>query len=96
MKADRPRTRPRLGLGIAVALAVCTLLPGLNGCAILRNAEVVRLYPQGRYDEAIPLAARALAIGEKALGPRIGILPADVGLIDILVLSSGSQRNKLT
>jgi tetratricopeptide (TPR) repeat protein len=33
------------------------------------NKEVVRLYNAGRYDEAIPLAERALGIGEKALGP---------------------------
>ncbi|HLG13451.1 MAG TPA: tetratricopeptide repeat protein [Blastocatellia bacterium] len=44
------------------------------------NAEVERLYQQGRYDEAIPLAERALAIREKAekvLGPK----QADVGSI---------------
>jgi tetratricopeptide (TPR) repeat protein len=33
------------------------------------NAEVVRLYQAGRYSDAVPLARRALAIREKALGP---------------------------
>ncbi len=39
------------------------------------NAEVVRLYREGRFDEAIPLAERALALRVKALGPddpRVG------------------------
>jgi len=34
------------------------------------NAEVVKLYQAGKYAEAIPLAQRALAIQEKALGPE--------------------------
>ena len=33
------------------------------------DQEVIRLYQQGRYVEAIPLAERSLAIMEKALGP---------------------------
>ncbi len=32
------------------------------------NEQVIRLYVEGRYDEAIPLAVRALAIREKSLG----------------------------
>ena len=34
------------------------------------NTQVEKLYSQGRYDKAIPLAARALAITEKVLGPE--------------------------
>jgi len=34
------------------------------------NSQVIQLYQQGRYQEAIPLAKRALAIREKALGPE--------------------------
>jgi len=34
------------------------------------SAEVVRLYRAGKYDEARPLAERALEIREKALGPE--------------------------
>ncbi len=34
------------------------------------NRQVVQLYNQGRYADAIPLAERALAIREKALGPE--------------------------
>ena len=33
------------------------------------NQQVTQLYNQGRYSEAIPLAQRALALREKALGP---------------------------
>ena len=33
------------------------------------NQQATQLYNQGRYSEAIPLAQRALAIREKALGP---------------------------
>ena len=38
--------------------------------AIALNQQVVRLYRQGRYLEAIPIAERVLAISEKALGPE--------------------------
>jgi tetratricopeptide (TPR) repeat protein len=34
------------------------------------NSEIRKLYGQGKYDEAIPLAERALAIREKAFGPE--------------------------
>src|SRR5215212_1149399 len=33
------------------------------------NAEVVRLYGAGKFEEALPLAARALELREKELGP---------------------------
>jgi TonB family protein len=33
------------------------------------NATVMKLYGEGKYDEAIPLARRALELREKALGP---------------------------
>jgi tetratricopeptide (TPR) repeat protein len=39
------------------------------------NAQVVKLYQAGKYAEAIPIALRALALREKALGPD----HADVG-----------------
>ncbi len=34
------------------------------------NKQAVELYQAGRYPEALPLAQRALAIDEKALGPE--------------------------
>ncbi|MGE4609291.1 MAG: tetratricopeptide repeat protein, partial [Myxococcota bacterium] len=76
MKTANRGTRKRTNRGIPVALAVCALLPGLaasaqdTGNAEALNAEVVRLNGQGRYDEAIPLAERLLAINEKDLGPE--------------------------
>ncbi|MGF1603877.1 MAG: tetratricopeptide repeat protein, partial [Thermosynechococcaceae cyanobacterium] len=33
------------------------------------NEQVIQLYQQGRYSEAIPIAQRSLSIWEKALGP---------------------------
>ncbi|MFM7327028.1 MAG: tetratricopeptide repeat protein, partial [Nodosilinea sp.] len=33
------------------------------------NQQVIELYQAGRYSEAVPLAERALAIREQALGP---------------------------
>jgi tetratricopeptide (TPR) repeat protein len=36
--------------------------------AVRLNAEVVKLYSAGRYDEALPLARRVLELREKALG----------------------------
>jgi CHAT domain-containing protein/Tfp pilus assembly protein PilF len=49
-----------LGQGISV---------GDTADAAALNQQVTQLYNRGRYSEAIPLAQRALAIGEKALGP---------------------------
>ncbi len=42
---------------------------GLDEATAL-NQQIEQLYDQQRYSEAIPLARRALAIREKALGPR--------------------------
>jgi tetratricopeptide (TPR) repeat protein len=33
------------------------------------NQQAIKLYQQGKYNEAIPLARRSLSILEKALGP---------------------------
>jgi tetratricopeptide (TPR) repeat protein len=38
--------------------------------AVQLNAQVMKLYAAGRFGEAIPLAQKALAIREKALGPE--------------------------
>lgn len=34
------------------------------------NQKVIRLYQEGRYEDAIPHAERALALREKAIGPE--------------------------
>ena len=34
------------------------------------NADADRLYREGRFDEAIPLAERALSIQKRVVGPR--------------------------
>ncbi len=65
------------GLLIALIMAVALLMgtPGWSDEYSLQKAnelsqEVLRLYQQGQYDEAIPLAERILAIREKDLGPE--------------------------
>ena len=59
-------------LGAALLILFC--LPGLSMGQSLEeaarlNKQVVQLYRQGRYQEAIAPAKRALVIKEKALGP---------------------------
>ena len=59
-------------LGAALLILFC--LPGLSMGQSLEeaarlNKQVVQLYRQGRYQEAIAPAKRSLAIDEKALGP---------------------------
>ena len=65
---------------VGAMLAAYGLLLGLSGAlsaqgqeaqlaeALRFNQQVIQLYQAGRYAEAIPLAERALAICEKALG----------------------------
>jgi tetratricopeptide (TPR) repeat protein len=46
--------------------------------------QVIQLYAQGRYSEAMPLAQRALAIREKALGPNdpdVGVLLENLAML---------------
>jgi CHAT domain-containing protein/Tfp pilus assembly protein PilF len=56
---------------------------------IALNQQVIQLYNQGRYSEAIPLAQRALAILEKALGPNHPSLANSLGNLAILYASQG-------
>src|SRR4029077_6667255 len=44
------------------------LAQGLDEATAL-NQQVIQLYNQGRFSEALPLAQRALAMREEALGP---------------------------
>jgi len=76
-------------------LAVCALLPGPrasaqgNDDAEALNAEVMRLYQQGRYGEAIPLAQRAVAIQEKAFGPGHPAVADSLNNLGFLYYQSG-------
>ena len=54
-------------VGLFLSVPRAALAQGLDEAATL-NQQVLQLYSQGRYSEAIPLAQRALAIREKALG----------------------------
>jgi tetratricopeptide (TPR) repeat protein len=66
------RTVRRIGLCLALLLAFpheCLSQQQDLQEAEALNRQVVQLYNQGRYAQAIPLAERVLAIREKALGP---------------------------
>jgi CHAT domain-containing protein/Tfp pilus assembly protein PilF len=56
-------------VGFFCLLPHAALALGLDD-AIALNQQVLQLYSQGRYSEAIPLAQRTLAIVERALGPE--------------------------
>jgi hypothetical protein len=63
--------------GLIVAIAIGVPAPAApqktapNDESTTLNAKVFELYGAGKYSEAIPLAQRALAIREKALGPAL-------------------------
>ncbi len=60
------------GVLLVLALLGWVGLPALaeEEDAAALNARVEELYQQGRYQEAIPLAERAMHLREKALGPE--------------------------
>jgi hypothetical protein len=63
------------GVAAVFLLAVLVMLParaeeGDLAEAQRLNAQVLQYYSTGRYQQAIPLAQRVLAIREKALGPE--------------------------
>jgi CHAT domain-containing protein/Tfp pilus assembly protein PilF len=61
-------------VGVVVLFSLgATAAPAQEGSlqeALALNQQVANLYEKGRYNEAIPLAQRALAIRENALGPE--------------------------
>ena len=64
----------RVGLLAAIVLAWMLELSPLamaqqGDDADALNAQVIKLYGEGKYSEAVPIAQRALALREKALGP---------------------------
>lgn len=56
-------------IGLSLALSKAALAQGIAEATAL-NEQAQRLYDQGYYSEAIPLAERALQIRETALGPN--------------------------
>ena len=64
--------RVRYLWGLVVAAVLALAVPARADTLVEAkrlNSEVVRLYEEGQYADAIPLAERSLAIREKALGP---------------------------
>ena len=56
-------------IGIFLSVPHAAFAQGLDEAAALTH-QVIQLYSQGRYLEAIPLAERALAIRERTLDPN--------------------------
>ena len=80
--------------GAALLILVC--LPNLCTGQSLDEAarlykKAVQLYQQGRYQKAIPLAKRCLAIAEKALGPDHPNVAASLNNLGLLYYSLGDH-----
>jgi TonB family protein len=54
------------------------------------NSTIIKLYNEGRYDEALPLAKRALQIREKILGPDNQLIVGD--LINLAELHIAKEK----
>ncbi len=72
--------------GLLAPLAVAQQGDGTDvlKAADVLEAQVVKLYGEGKYAEAIPLGQRLLAIREKALGPdhlKVSTALNDVALL---------------
>jgi CHAT domain-containing protein/tetratricopeptide (TPR) repeat protein len=91
-----------LALGVAMALgpAPVVLAQGKGGAtasavaaelneAERLNREAAELYKAGKYDAAIPMALRSLAIREKALGPNHPAVAASLNNLALLYNSRG-------
>ena len=59
------------------------------------NAHATKLYGEGKYEEAIPLAKHALAIEEKALGPDHPDVGASLGALAAMYQDQGTDVRKL-
>ncbi len=53
------------------------------------NQEALKLYAQGKYDEAVPLARRVLAIREKVLGPERPAVATSLNSLALLYHAKG-------
>jgi tetratricopeptide (TPR) repeat protein len=84
----------RLGQIVAVTLTMdaAIMAPAFSqrGDAAALTARVIALYRAGKFAEAVPLAQRALATTEKALGPNHPDLAAS--LADLATLYDGQGR----
>lgn len=72
-EARKGRVARAVGLGVLVLLAaphLCFPQQSDLETAGRLHQQVIKLYREGRYKEAIPIAEQALAIREKSLGPE--------------------------
>ena len=89
-----PRLRACSPLAIALLAGLLLAAPAaaqqnrLDEAAAL-NQQVMQLYQQGRYADAVPLAQRALAAFESALGPEHPNVATSLGNLAALSLSLG-------
>jgi tetratricopeptide (TPR) repeat protein len=88
------------GCALVVIAAFALLLPGLRAFAEQApestevetlNADADRLYREGRFDEAIALAERALSIQERALGPDHPRVVNAMDHLALLYLAAGDD-----
>src|SRR5262249_50711610 len=82
---------------VALGLGLCTASEAAHAPvpaeAVRLNAEVDRLYHQAKYGEALPLAERALALEEAALGPGdINLAVPMVGLARLYLRKDDTAR----
>src|SRR5712691_9667985 len=82
-----------VGVVLLVALLI-TASAGAQEGSIQEAQELTKrveqLYGQDRYDEAIPLAARALAIREKVLGPEHPDTAQSLNILALLYQTTGA------
>jgi CHAT domain-containing protein len=92
MKGSR---RLRLILNLLLVLGVGIAMPGAGTAeepldrAKRLNVEVIQLYQQGRYGEAIPRAREALALREQALGPTHPAVAESLHNLALLLQATG-------
>jgi TonB family protein len=60
------------------------------------NGEVILLFKKGKYDEALPLAARVVAITEKILGPDHPHLASALRNLAEIQVAKGKREDGLT
>jgi CHAT domain-containing protein/Tfp pilus assembly protein PilF len=77
------------GLVIAIVISVPSPAAAQKDAASVLIAKVLQLSQAGKYSEAIPLAQRALAIREKALGPDHPDVAASLNTLANLYVKQG-------
>ena len=78
-----------IALALVCAGNAAAQKPGELARATALDQQILQLYGQGRYADAIPLARKVLAIREKALGPDHPDLATSLNRLAALYDSQG-------